>query len=204
MSLDQEAPATPSQRTTPVRGVLEVLAVGIVLGVAMGVAWLALAPDLRFTAVKGGGVIPTGSTSDDWFSADGWFAVLGVVVGALLAGVAWWRQRHHPLTALVGVVLGGLAAAFVAWWLGGLLGPPDPGPLTDYDPGEQVIAALGLRATGVLLFPSIVGVFLVLLFTIFTRPTDLEDDPDQLGEFNDSPVTELGDDGTEPGQPRSE
>jgi hypothetical protein len=178
---DQDLPAEPSWRA-PVKGVLLLSGAGIALGAAMGIAWEKIVPELTFTAVKGGGIIPTGSTNDDWFSADGWFAVLGAIVGVLLFALAWWRVRRHPLAAVFGVLIGGLLAALVAWWLGGILGPPGPRPLKDYSPGAEVVAQLGLRATGVLLIPAIVGVLLVVLLATFTTPKDMVDIDDDASD----------------------
>ncbi len=145
---------------------------GVLLGIVMGVVWSLITPDLTFVVAKGGGVFATGATNDDWFSADGWFAILGVVVGVLMAAVAWWRVRAHPVAALMGILIGGVAAALAAWWVGGFMGPDDPGSLTHAEVGSTVVAQLGLRATGVLVIPALVGVFLFVMLATFTVPRE--------------------------------
>lgn len=160
------------------RGAVLLVVVGVALGVVMGVVWSSITPDLTFEVAKGGGVIPTGATNDNWFSADGWFAVLGVFAGVLLAVVAWWRVRAHPVAALMGVLIGGVAAALSAWWVGGFLGPDDPGSLTHAPVGSTVVAQLGLRATGVLVIPALVGVFLFVMLATFTVPREEVAEPE--------------------------
>jgi hypothetical protein len=150
--------ASPPDRADALRTALLVVLGGMLGGVVMGVVWAALAPEI-WLDIREDGAYPEAAAQDRWFGADGWFLVLGVVLGVGLAGVAWWRGRRHPLGALLGVTVGGLLGALMAWWLGGFLGPADPADLLPSAAvGTRVQLGLGLRAMAVLLAPAVAGV----------------------------------------------
>jgi hypothetical protein len=95
-----------------------------VAGVPLGVLWWALAPraDYRIT---GAGPVAVGNPSEELLIADDGVFVLIVAALGLLAGLATWLlRRRRGVAVLVGVALGTLAAAAVAWQVGELLGPP--------------------------------------------------------------------------------
>lgn len=170
------APTTFSARgssTLPhaVRGAAILVLVGVGLGLLMGLLWAAVTPDLVIQITEYGPV-PTLATEDRWFDADAWFAILGVGLGLILAAVAWWRLRQHPVVMLVGVLLASAMAALAAWWVGGLAGPADPGPLEDLATGTVVATTLGIRALAVLLVPSIVAVGTLLLAAALVTPRE--------------------------------
>ncbi len=147
----------------------------VIGGAAMGVAWMLLTPSIWYE-VRPRGAFPEPSAQERWFSADGWFLVLGIVLGIALGVVAWWRGRGQPLAAMLGVIIGGLLAAVVAWWLGGLLGPTDPADMVDNaDVGSRLQGALGLRAMAVLLAPSIAGLLTFMAITAAAPPREVDD-----------------------------
>ena len=145
-------------RVAALRTAATLLLAGLVGGLVVGLLWTWITPSVVLV-VRADGAYPDPSAQDRWFSADGWFLVLGAVLGTLLAVLAWWRGRSHPVGALLGVFLGGLLAAVTAWWVGGLVGPADPSILLDGAAiGTRFEQSLGLRAMAVLLAPAVAGV----------------------------------------------
>lgn len=166
----------PSRRAAVVRAVAELALLGLGLGLVMGLLWAVRAPDVVIKITRYG-PLPTLPTEDRWFDADGWFAVLGFVVGLLVAAVAWWRQRNDPVALLLGVLVGSAVASLTAWWLGGVIGPADPGPLDGLATGTEVTLALGVSAMGVLLVPSVVAVATVVVAAALVTPEERPADP---------------------------
>lgn len=145
----------------------------------MGVLWALITPTV-WVVVRDDGVFPEPSAQGRWFSADGWFLVLGMALGVLLAVVAVWSGRRHPVGALIGLTIGGLVGAATAWWLGGLLGPDDPAAmLASATAGTRVEQSLGLRAMAVLLAPAIAG---VATFVAVAAAVPAQVASDRLGE----------------------
>lgn len=136
------------------------------LGVLGAVLWWLLAEPAYFT-VSDQGTLGMGEVQlARRFSADGWFVVVAAVLGVLSGGVlTWWRARDHLLTAglvLVGAVLASMVMSFV----GGVLGPPDPGVVAaTVAPGQLVPTELELTAdVGYLVWPisALAGALMVL------------------------------------------
>ena len=154
----------------PVRTGSIIVLGGLLAGLVMGILWWWISPPL-WLIVRKDGAYPEASAQDRWFSADGWFLVLGIALGFVLAVAAWWRGRRHPVGALLGITIGGLLAAATAWWLGGLLGPGDPATLIDTaQDGSRLEQALGLRAMAVLLAPAITGLATFVALAAAARP----------------------------------
>lgn len=141
------------------------LLLGGVLGVLAGVLWWAITPDEEWL-VTSDGVIPADPGGDSWFASDGWFAVIGCCCGAVLAFVMWQLFRRQTRDRVAGVGLanvlvsacavGSGLVSVTAWSVGGFLGPDDPNDLvTQATEGAVLAGSLGVRATGVLLLPSL-------------------------------------------------
>jgi hypothetical protein len=126
--------AVPPPYVTPVtarpaRGVRRsvVLTVGLallitVLGAPLGLLWAAVAPDTPVVKTPEGAIYGT-TQPEQPVAADGWFTLLGLGFGVLVALALWFllRRRRGPLGLLAGT-LGGLGAAVVAWQLGRRIG----------------------------------------------------------------------------------
>lgn len=150
-----------SPRRVAVRAALGSVALGPVVGL---VWWL--------TAL--GGTRGRGSSYLDLLqsvgAADAGYAVLCLLVGAA-AGI-WWvaaREEHHDARAiarLVGLLVGGLAAAVVAWLVGAGLARLVPVAVDGIDP--EVVTRLSTPGpsaavvAGALLWPLAVGVLVVV------------------------------------------
>lgn len=136
---------------------------GLCLGAVMGVLWWWITPTEQWIKVDGG-LGAAELSSPNWFAADGWFLVLGVVAGLLLTGISWVWARRHPVALVLGLLIGASLLSVVAWSVGGFLGPPDPNvAAASVAVGSTVDGSLGLRALGVLAAPVISALALVSL-----------------------------------------
>ncbi len=147
----------PSDPQPAARSVAEGMLLGITLGVVLGVLWWQLTPSISWQLGEQG-VFPAEIGHDDWFAADGWFLVLGLLLGGLLAVLVWRRVRPRAMVAVAATLVGAGLLAVTGWALGGVLGPDDPATLAGPDrAGEVVEGALGIGAPAVLLAPLVGG-----------------------------------------------
>ncbi|WP_425413374.1 DUF2567 domain-containing protein [Micromonospora pallida] len=104
------------------RRVAGVLVLLTVLGVPLGLLWAALAPGTPVIKTADGAVYAEAQPEQP-IAADGWFSLLGLGFGVLVALGLWTLLRRHrgPLELLAGA-LGSLGAALVAWQLGRRIG----------------------------------------------------------------------------------
>jgi hypothetical protein len=98
-----------------------IVAAGVVIGLAAGFIWAAVAPRVVYQVVTTNPptAYATNPETSAFIAADGWYSLLavagGVLIGLLgyLAGV----RRYGPIP-MAGIVLGSTAAAFICGWLG--------------------------------------------------------------------------------------
>jgi hypothetical protein len=160
---------------------------GIGLGAVMGVLWWWIAPTEQWVKVDGG-LGAAELTSPTWFAADGWFLVLGLCAGLVLAGGSWIWARTQPVALVVGLVVGAALLSVVAWAVGGVLGPPDPNTVAAaVAVGSTVDGSLGLRAMGVLAAPMVSALALASLLLATTSVSDT-----RAQEAPDEPVVPTG------------
>jgi hypothetical protein len=90
-----------------------------VLGVGAGFLWMALAPRALLVVVAPGSANVVNPETSAFIAADGWFILLSVL-GGLVSGLAGYvlAVRRYREPAMAGVLVGGLAAALVAMWIG--------------------------------------------------------------------------------------
>lgn len=138
------------------------------VGALTGVGWWLLVTPAFFTKQPGGGSMSELQLGHR-VSADGWYAVLAVVVG-LLGGVVLsrWQERDSLLTLVV-LLAGSVLAAAAMALVGHLLGPGDPRVALAQAPlGGRVAVPLSVSAsTAYLAWPvgAALGALLVLGFT---------------------------------------
>ena len=100
--------------------VLAVVTVAVaLLGVPGGFIWSAITPRV-LVVVTGHGVAQVVNPETKAFiAADGWFCVVGML-GGLLAGAVGYvtAVRRRGAAAAAGLILGGVAASLVQWWIG--------------------------------------------------------------------------------------
>ncbi|MTK03637.1 DUF2567 domain-containing protein [Micromonospora sp. CP22] len=129
-----------------------VLVVGV-LGAPLGWLWSVLAP--ATPVVKSGdGAVYGQAQPEQPIAADGWFSLLGLLFGVLVALAVWLLlRRHRGPVGLVVAVAGGLAAALVAWQVGRRIGLAEYQRLLDTAPdGTRFSKPVDLRAGGIDLF----------------------------------------------------
>jgi hypothetical protein len=95
-----------------------------ILGGPLGVIWHWLAPGVPVLNAGPNGIVVNDPSPEEYVAADGWYTMLGLAFGLLVAIVAWLvlRRDRGPFL-LLGVVLGTFGAGYlVAPWTGGLIG----------------------------------------------------------------------------------
>ncbi len=142
-----------------------VLGAFLVAGIAAGVLWPVLVDPVVVTRTELG--LSTDEVAlSNRFSNDGWYAVLGGVLGLGLGlGLTAWRRTHEVVTLLV-LVAGALLATLVSAQLGRWLGPDDPNrALADAAIGASAPDVVRVSAEGVyLVWPiaAVAGALIVL------------------------------------------
>lgn len=144
-------------RVRPVGIGVAVAAVVAALGPLLGLVWREAAPRVAGALRWGCGYSPVvrdfgyaQCQPEQAFAADGWFTFLGVGVGAVLALLAWVLLSHHRgLPVLLGLVLGSVVAAWLAWLVGVQLDQDrfEAAARGVTEPGTVVEAPLTLRVT---------------------------------------------------------
>jgi hypothetical protein len=112
------APRSRGQALLRGLGAIFVVAVALTLtGVPAGFLWNAVAPHAQGEVVEDG-VDLVDPVTKAFIGADVVFMIIMAAIG-LVAGVLAWRlgRRNGPAIS-IGLVLGGLAAAFIAWKVG--------------------------------------------------------------------------------------
>lgn len=89
-----------------------------VLGFGLGLLWYLAAPPLPVRKVEGGFAYIQPNPEQP-VAADGWFAILGLLFGVLVA-LAFWAllRRSRGPVQLAGLVLGAIAAGWIAFNFG--------------------------------------------------------------------------------------
>ena len=99
------------------------LAGSAVLGVVAGAIWAAVTPRALLQEVGRGEAQLVNAESSAFITADAWFCLI-MVAGGLLTGIAGYRLlvRRAGWPAAAGLVLGAVAAALLALWVGENIG----------------------------------------------------------------------------------
>jgi hypothetical protein len=112
----------PGRRTTLV-AVVTALVV-LALGGPLGLLWHWLAPTVPVLDTGSSGIVVNDPSPEQYVAADGWYTMLGLGFGLVVAIVAWMvlRKDRGPFL-LLSVVAGTLGAGYlVGPWVGGLVG----------------------------------------------------------------------------------
>lgn len=151
-----------------------VLAVAV-LGVALGLLWLWLAPRVPLIS-NDRAVFLKDTESEEAVGADGTFALLGLAFGAVSAAAVFWFRRRGGVGLVVALALGGLFASLLAWGIGVWFGPTDDVVAHARAVGEGVTfdAPLELRARGALLAWPVAAMVVHLALTALFGPRDPE------------------------------
>ena len=155
-----QKPQRPRQSLTPraigrtALALLIPLAATAVIGIPAGYIWALLAPRALAQVVSRGAANVVNAETTAFIAADAWF-VLIASVGGLLTGIAAYllvvRRRGAP--AAVGLILGGLGAAALMWWMGENYGRAQfQHRLLTEPKGTYLHASLSLGSKGAIVF----------------------------------------------------
>ncbi|MGC4864298.1 DUF2567 domain-containing protein [Micromonospora sp. DT53] len=194
LELRFDEPRRPLRAVATVLGAVLALAA---LGVPLGLLWAALAPDTPVLKTAEGAIYAEPQPEQP-IAADGWFSLLGLAFGLLVALALWWvlRRRRGPV-GLLAAVLGTLAAAPVAWQVGRRVGLATFDRLLATAPAGQAFSKpADLRAGGVdwllgvlpvphgnLLLPAFGAAVMYTLLAGWSRWPGLRPEPEP-GEFS--------------------
>ncbi|MGR8011112.1 ABC transporter permease [Streptomyces hypolithicus] len=140
-----------SASTEVVRAFVVVLAL-TVLGVALGLLWMWLAPRVPLISTDKA-VFLENTESEEAVGADSTFALLALAFGAVSAAVVFWLNRRGGIPVVVGLAVGALLGSLLAWGVGVWFGPTDDVVARAREVGQGVAfdAPLELGAKGALL-----------------------------------------------------
>ena len=172
---EPERPRPRSRRRTLVTAAATLLLIAA-LGGPLGLLWHVLSPPVPVLDAGASGIVINDPSPEEYIAAEGWFTLLGFAFGLVVAIAAWLvlrRQRGPAL--LLGVTIGALGAALVAWRLGRQIG------LGAYErwretatAGATYHAPPDLHAHGVLLVPAFAAAIVLTLLAGWSNDPDLD------------------------------
>jgi hypothetical protein len=131
-----------------------VIAGTALLGVATGFIWAAVAPRALVVVVSRGSADVVNPETNAFIVAEAWFTLL-TVVGGIISGLLGYALavRRHGAPAMAAVLVGALAAALIAKWIGQQSGTAGFNhALAIGRPGALLHAPLALGGLGALAF----------------------------------------------------
>ena len=156
-----------------VRAGLLTVAVTVLVGAPVGLLWAALAPRVT-VEVAGEDVQVLEATSDGFIAADAWFFAAVIVAGLVGGVLTWWLGDDHGPAVVLGLVLGGLAAAWIAGRVGGEVDRVSVQQLVDSGVQGRRQLAVRLRSTSALLGWPIASLLAFLALSVTRRPSGAE------------------------------
>lgn len=144
-------------------------------GAALGALWLWLAPHVPLVS-DGDAVYFKNSEGEEAIGADGVFVLLALGFGIVSGVLVFLVRRSGGIPIVVGLALGGLAGAALAWQIGGWFGPAGNVAEHAREVGKGVVfeAPLQLRAKGALLVWPVTALAVHLGLTALFGPRDPE------------------------------
>jgi hypothetical protein len=162
---------------TELRDAAVVLVAVTILGVALGLLWLWLAPRVPLVS-DGSAVFLEDTEGEEAVGADGMFALLALGFGALSAAAVSFFRRRGGIALVVALALGGLFGSLLAWGIGVWFGPTHDvvAHAKAVGAGVPFDAYLEIKAWGVLLTWSMAAMVAHLGLTALFGPRDPEPD----------------------------
>ena len=165
------------------RRCLPAVLVTLLLGVAAGFLWAALAPRPYLVMTGPGAAQVTSAESSAFIGGDGWYCLI-CLAGGIISGLAGYRlavRGHHPVGMAL-VLLSGLAAGLIALAIGQHSGQASYHHLLSTLPaGRHLSASLSLGArSAIALWPLAAGIMagaLELSDVLRDRKRDTQDSP---------------------------
>ncbi len=166
--------APPTREAGPplwhdVRAGLLTVAVTVLVGGPVGLLWAALAPRVA-VEVSGDDVQLHDSHSDAFIAVDAWFFAAVVVAGTVGGVLTWWLGAEHGPAVVLGLAVGGLAAAWIAGRVGGEVDHLTVRQLVESGVQGRRELAVELRSTSALLGWPIASLLAFLALSVARRP----------------------------------
>ena len=186
---EPERPRPRSLRPTLLTTAATALTVAA-LGAPLGLLWHALSPTVPVLDAGANGIVINDPSPEEYIAAESWFTLLGFAFGLVVAVAAWLvLRRYRGPALLLGVTVGALGAALVAWRLGREIG------LAAYErwrdtavTGATYHAPPDLHAHGVLLVPAFAAAIVLTLLAGWSNDPDLDRPGARPGYGNDLPL----------------
>ncbi|MFB7270203.1 DUF2567 domain-containing protein [Streptomyces sp. NPDC056244] len=168
-----------SDTKAELRQAVVVLVAVAVSGVALGLLWLWLAPRVPLIS-DATAVFLKDTEGEEAIAADGVFLLLALGFGAVSGALVFLFRRRGGIPLVLGLALGGLLGAVLAWKVGTWLGPtPDVvAHAKAAGTGATFDAPLELNAKGALLGWPVAALVVHLALTGLFGPRDPEPVPD--------------------------
>jgi hypothetical protein len=150
------------------------LAGSAVLGIVAGLIWAVVAPRALLQEVAHGEAELVNAETTAFIVADAWFALI-TAVGGLITGILGYRflVRRAGSAATAGLVVGALAGALVALWVGDSIGLGTYNHLlATSSTGVLFQSSLALGAKSTLAFWPLVTAGVILLAETGARRVD--------------------------------
>lgn len=147
----------------------------VICGGLAGLVWRAVVPLASYHMNSDSGAWTTERDLAQFFAADAWFVVLGLVFGAALGVVIWrWFAGLGWPVAII-AVLAALVMGLSCWAMGWLIGTGPLGPrLAEAKPGDTLPIELTIRAySGLLVWPFAATTPVLLLSSLAPDPEDV-------------------------------
>jgi hypothetical protein len=172
------------------------------LGAPFGLLWSVVAPDVPVRVTDQGPAYGQ-AQPEQLVAADGWFAILAVPFGVLVAAAIWRLVRSARGTpGLVALTIGALGAGLLAWWLGRQVG------LADYQttlaaaetgaqfgrPADLGVAEVGWwppRVLGVLVVPALAAAAMYTMLAAWSPFPSLQSPGAPTGGRGSGPPLDL-------------
>jgi hypothetical protein len=147
------------------------VAASAVCGIPAGLAWAALAPRALLEVVSRGTAQAVNAETSAFIVADAWFCLIGAVGGLLTGGIGYLvAVRRRGAVAAAGLIVGGLAAAAVALWVGGNSGLASfRHRLAAGAPGTRLESSLALGAKSALAFWPMFAALAIVVAEMIVR-----------------------------------
>lgn len=161
---------------------LAVVAATTALGVAAGFGWAVVAPRPLLVMTGHGSAGLVNLETSAFIGADAWFSLICLVGGAVsgLIGYLFAVRRHGPV-GMAGVLVGAVAAAFVARWVGEQIGLGTFHRLMATLPvGAHLRDALMLGSGGALAFWPLAAGLVAGGLVIYSNPRQPQLSPESL------------------------
>ncbi|MET7638899.1 hypothetical protein [Streptomyces sp. NPDC005438] len=160
-----------------VEGALTALGVAV-LGVLLGALWCWLAPRVPLVS-DGEAVYLKDPEGEETFAIEGTFVMLSLAMGAVVGAAAFLARRRGGIGVVLGLGVGALLGAVIAWQVGVFLGPPEDVAARAREVGSGVTfdGPLKLDAKAAFLAWPVTSVATHLLLTALFGPADPEPQP---------------------------